>query len=229
MDVERQRGAVARCHGCEACEAVLRARELADLAHLYDSRIMLALAPARPDAEALRHAATLVDAGERRARVEVDTPGGAPAPGVLDRLAIHDGPDAQAWTSYVEKITEIFACLLDAKTVGVRLVVSDGPHCPRFHVDQVVARGVLTVIGAGTEWLDDAHLDRSRLGHAGGPGGDDVSGLVRDWGQVRRAVPGELAVFKGAAWPGAAGRSVVHRSPPADGVRRVVLTLDWLD
>ena len=42
-------------------------------------------------------------------------------------------------------------------------------------------------------------------------------------------LPGTLAVFKGTTWPGAADRAVVHRSPPPNGSRRVVLTLDWLE
>lgn len=208
-------------------EAVWRAPEVSGLARIYDPEVMLAVAPVPCGAEALRHAWGLVEGDERRVLTDVDTPGGVPARGMLERLAIHDGPDARAWTSYVEEVTEVFAYLLDARSVGARLVVSDAPHCPRFHVDEVVARGVLTVIGAGTEWLTDEHLDRERLGHAGGPD-DATSGLVRDWSRLQRAEPGELAVFKGAAWEGAAERAVVHRSPPADGARRVVLTLDWL-
>ena len=71
-------------------------------------------------------------------------------------------------------------------------------------------------------------VDRSRLGHAGGPD-DGASGLVRCWDRLDRAETGSLTVFKGTAWPGAADRAVVHRSPPKDGQRRVLLTLDWLD
>ncbi|HJL15677.1 MAG TPA: DUF1826 domain-containing protein [Sandaracinaceae bacterium LLY-WYZ-13_1] len=218
----------AAVHADSNAGAVVRASELADLTRLYDPDVMLVIAPAPASSGALLHAATLVDAGVRRSRVEVDTPGGVPIPGVLDRLAVHDGDHAEAWTAYLEEVTTVFAYLVDARSVGVRMVVSDAPHCPRFHVDRVVARAVLTVVGSGTEWLTDEHLDRSRLGHAGGAD-DATSGLVREWWRIERADAGGLAVFKGTAWPGAAERAIVHRSPPADGLRRIVLTLDWLD
>ena len=107
-------------------------------------------------------------------------------------------------------------------------MVADRPHCPRFHVDRVAARGVLHVLGAPTEWLQEGAVDRARLGHAGGVD-DASSGLVLDWGRLERAEPGTLAVFKGATWPGAEDRAVVHRSPPADGTRRVLVTLDWIE
>jgi hypothetical protein len=76
-----------------------------------------------------------------------------------------------------------------------------------------------------------------RLAHAGGAD-DATSGLVCDWAGLERAAPRELAVFRGdawrdaswrdASWRDASGRAVIHRSPPADGVRRVVITFDWL-
>lgn len=159
--------------------------------------------------------------------VHVDTPEGAPAQGGLGGLEGQDGEHADAWLVYLEEVIGLFADLLEASRVGVRLIVSDAPHCPRFHVDQVPGRAVLTVLGAGTEWFEDTDIDRGRLGHAGGPD-DAVSGLVGDWNQIQRAAPGTLAVFKGKAWPGAEERSIVHRSPPPDGNRRVLLTFDWL-
>ncbi|MEM7517635.1 MAG: DUF1826 domain-containing protein [Planctomycetota bacterium] len=123
---------------------------------------------------------------------------------------------------------ELFADLLGARLVGVRQIVADGPHCSRFHVDRVLARGVLTVLGACTEWLGEDHLDRSRLGHSGGTD-DATSGLVLNWSGLERGELGHLAVFKGTVWPEAAERAVVHRSPPADGQRRLILTLDCLE
>jgi hypothetical protein len=208
--------------------AVLRAGELVELSRIYEPEVQLVWAPVTPPSGALRYARRLAEGRTARARVEVETPDGVPAAGTLERLALIDGEDESSWLAYLEEVTELFASLFDARSVGLRLVVDDGPHCPRFHVDRVVARGVATVLGPGTEWLDDAAVDRRRLGHAGGPD-DATSGAVRDWSRLRRADAGQLGVFKGTAWPGAAPRAVVHRSPPADGSRRVVLTFDWLD
>ena len=212
----------------EVAPSVVRGIELIDLVRLYEPDVMLVVAPTSPSSGAMLHAHELAAAGPRQSQVEVSTPDEVPVPGVLDRLAAEGGEHADAWVAYLEEVTALFAHLVGARAVGVRQVVADGPHCPRFHVDRVPARGVLNVIGACTEWLDEADVDRSRLGHAGG-GDDATSGLIRAGARIERAEAGTLAVFKGTAWPDAAERAVVHRSPPSDGTRRVVLTLDWLD
>lgn len=210
-----------------ALDAVVQGAELTDLARLYDPRVMLAMAPIAPNPNALRHGRALANSGLCSSVVEVSTPDGVPAAGVLDRLATGEGDHGEAWGSYLEQVTSCFALLFGAEVVGVRQVVSDGPHCPRFHVDRVHARGIINVVGPCTEWLSDDNVDRSRLGHAGGPD-DAQSGLVGDWSRLARIDSGALAIFKGTAWPGAADRAIVHRSPPANGSRRLLLTLDWL-
>ncbi len=207
---------------------VVLGTELADLALLYEPEVMLATAPTRPGPGARIHAEALADGDLDVSMVAVDTPHGTPEPGVLEQLRVGEGEDAREWVAYLEEVTGLFAHLLGARVVGVRQIVAEGPHCPRFHVDRVVARGVLTVVGACTEWLAEADIDRSRLGHAGGPD-DATSGLVRDGSRLRRIDTGALAVFKGTDWAGAEERAVVHRSPPPNGSRRVLLTLDWLD
>ena len=207
---------------------VLRCEEISDLALLYSPEVLLATASMPPGPEALAHAAALAEAGSRTSTSEVVCWDGEARPGALDGLALRNGEGAAAWAEYVGEVAGAFALLVGARVVGVRQVVADGPHCPRFHVDRVAVRGVLTVLGPSTEWLADAELDRTRLGHAGGDD-DATAGLVRRWDRLERAEPGSLAVFKGTAWPGIEERAVVHRSPPADGARRGVLTLDWLD
>jgi len=176
----------------------------------------------------LRHVESLLARGPRESTVRVHTPDGVPDLGSLEGLVEGSDEHGKAWVSYVGGVTGTFADLVGAETVGIRQLVADGPHCARFHVDKVLARAVLNVRGACTEWLPDSDVDRSRLGHAGGPD-DGASGLVRCWDRLDRAETGSLTVFKGTAWPGAADRAVVHRSPPKDGQRRVLLTLDWLD
>lgn len=211
-----------------AAGPIIRAAHLADLTRLYDPEVMLVTAPLPPGKAALDHAEAMARAGPRSSTVQVATPDGDPVAGTLDQLALAEVPSAPAWSAYLEEVTGVFAELLGAHVVGVRQVVADGPHCPRFHVDRVVARGVVNVLGARTEWLDDRDADRTRLGHAGGPD-DATSGLVRRWDRLGRAECGELAVFKGTASPRASERAIVHRSPPSDGSPRVVLTLDWME
>ncbi len=208
-------------------DTVVQGTELTDLAEIYDPRVMLAMAPISPSPQVLEHARALAGAELCSSVVEVSTPGGVPTKGVFDRLAVDGGEQGQAWVAYVERVTACFALLFGAEVVGVRQVVSDGPHCPRFHVDRVLARGILNVVGACTEWLSEDGVDRSLLGHAGGTD-DSRSGLVGDWDRLARIDSGTLAIFKGSAWPGAEEHAIVHRSPPANGNRRLLLTLDWL-
>ena len=101
---------------------------------------MLVTAPMPAPEAALDHAAALLREGERRTTAEVDIRDSRPERGPLEELLARDGGQAQAWVSYLAEATEVFACLLDARSVGVRLVVSDAPHCPRLHVDRVTAR-----------------------------------------------------------------------------------------
>ncbi|MEM9380518.1 MAG: DUF1826 domain-containing protein [Planctomycetota bacterium] len=217
----------AQQHPAAARASVIHGAEVADLALLYEPGVMLVTVPVPLGPEARLHAESLLEGGLRHSTAEVSTPDGTPAAGGLDRLAEVEGEHAAAWVAYLEEVTGVFAYLVDAAAVGVRQVVADGPHCPRFHVDRVPARGVLNVLGACTEWVDDSDVDRSRLGHAAGPD-DATSGLLRKGARLGRAERGTLAVFKGTTWPGAEEQAVVHRSPPADGQRRLMLTLDWL-
>ena len=214
--------------GSASAPAVVRGEELADLAELYESDVMLVSVPFTPSPGAQRHAEAMASARAQRLTATARVEDGTVDPEALSELAPDGTPDARAWLEYVAEATLVFADLLGASLVGVRQVVADGPHCPRFHVDRVHVRGVLNVLGSCTEWVDEADLDRPRLGHAGGAD-DSRSGLVRRWDQLRRAEAGSLSLFKGTAWPGAAELAVVHRSPPADGSRRVLLTLDWME
>lgn len=208
--------------------AVVRGTELADLTLLFEPGVMLVTAPTSPGSGALLHAASLAEAGLQQTAVKVRTPDGHPELALLEQFSAGNRDHAREWVMYLEEVIAVFAVLLGTRTVGVRQVVADGPHCPRFHVDRVPARGVLNVLGPCTEWASDADVDRSRLGHAGGPD-DATSGLLRHGSRLEHAEPGELMVFKGTQWPGAAEQAVVHRSPPPNGSRRVLLTLDWLE
>jgi hypothetical protein len=117
-------------------------------------------------------------------------------------------------------LARAFACLLEARRIGLRLRVLDKAMCPRFHVDQVPLRLITTYAGVGSEWLEEGVMDRGRLGEpAAEPTGAGIHQL--------RA--GEVALFKGEKWSGNEGAGIVHRSPQAvPTAKRLILTLDWL-
>jgi hypothetical protein len=127
---------------------------------------------------------------------------------------------------WLRELVDVYAILADADEVGLRLCVTRGQPCPRFHVDRVGLRLICTLRGPGTEWLAHADVDRRRLGLAGAT--DDASGLLRPGATVQRLEPCDVGIFKGEAWPGNEGRGAVHRSPPTDGGWRLLVTLDAL-
>lgn len=141
----------------------------------------------------------------------------------LDGLvaAYADLPGQAAFRADVAWLVRAFACLLDARCIGVRLRVLDKAMCPRFHVDQVPLRLITSYAGVGSEWLEEGALERARLGEAVAPPPQP--------GLIRQMQPGHVALVKGERWLGNEGRGLIHRSPSlAPGQRRLLLTLDWL-
>jgi hypothetical protein len=143
-----------------------------------------------------------------------------------ESLPDHPGRDALARD--IGQLAELLGDLLDCPHIGLRLEVIDKAMCPRLHVDRVGIRLLCTYRGPGTEWLDDAAADRSKLGSGAGGLPDEQSGLLGTGTQIQR-VPGfAVALLKGSLWQGNGGRGIIHRSPavPADGFPRVVLAAD---
>ncbi len=135
----------------------------------------------------------------------------------LEELAACLG--TSALTHDVFRWVELFADITDANTVGLRLVQLTSAMCPRFHVDRMELRLVLTYRGPGTEFVEQAALEPHRA-----RANDEIEA-----GAVQRAGTGDVVLLKGEVWPLNAGRGAVHRSPAATpGSPRLVLTLDVL-
>lgn len=111
-----------------------------------------------------------------------------------------------------------YACLLDARRVGVRLTALDNAMCPRWHVDHVPLRLLTTYAGPGSEWLEEAVDKRVQ----------PLPAEVEPAG-VRQLGCGAVALLKGEKWLGNEGCGLIHRSPAlANGERRLILSLDWM-
>jgi Protein of unknown function (DUF1826) len=126
---------------------------------------------------------------------------------VLDDFAPDEGDAAgrQAFLDDLELLVELYADLIGARGIGMRLVATGTPTCPRFHFDRVGLRLICTYAGPGTEILCGRDQTSERIGRFA------------------------IAFLKGDDWPGNLGRAIVHRSPPlAPGERRVFVTLDAL-
>lgn len=127
----------------------------------------------------------------------------------------------QGFIADVGWLVRAFACLLDARRIGLRLRRLDKAMCPRFHVDHVPLRLITTYAGVGSQWLREGQMPRARLGDW-----TVEPGVVVDNQQL---AAGHVALFKGEKWLGNEGRGIIHRSPqPAPGEGRLLLTLDWL-
>ncbi|HCS46612.1 MAG TPA: DUF1826 domain-containing protein [Pseudomonas sp.] len=121
----------------------------------------------------------------------------------------------------VSWLVSAFACLLGAKRIGLRLRVLDKAMCPRFHVDHVPVRLLITYAGIGSQWLKEGVMDRRKLGKPEAEPDDDA--------QIQQIVSGDVALLKGEKWHGNEGFGLIHRSPqPAPAERRLILSLDWL-
>lgn len=132
-----------------------------------------------------------------------------------------DLPGQAAFLADVAWLVRAYACLLDARRIGLRLRALDGAMCPRFHVDHVPLRLITSYAGPGSQWLAEGQLPRKLLGSAQAQPGEGT--------RAEQIGCGHVALVKGERWEGNEGRGLIHRSPalPA-GERRLLLTLDWL-
>ena len=114
---------------------------------------------------------------------------------------------------------EIFGELMGCSQIGVRLATLRSPMCPRFHVDQIPCRMIITMIGTGTEWIPNKGVnwsDFSDLSNDKAP--------LNDSGKIQQLETGNWSILKGGAW--ARGyQGLVHRSPQ-DYSERLLLSLD---
>ena len=145
----------------------------------------------------------------------------------LDDLRIVDeflpaSIDPEASKMLADQIKESCGMLnqtLDCKYVGVRLLTLDKPMCPRFHVDQIPCRLLITLSGGGTEWIANNDVDWKLF--------DDRTNLdapLKEKKKVNQFKAGEWSLLKGGTWQ-SQFNGVVHRSPHIYE-NRLMLSLD---
>ena len=102
---------------------------------------------------------------------------------------------------------EIFGELMGCSQIGVRLATLRSPMCPRFHVDQIPCRMIITLAGTGTEWIPNKGVnwsDFSDLSNDKAP--------LNDSGKIQQLETGNWSILKGGAWT-SDYQGLVHRSP----------------
>ena len=135
---------------------------------------------------------------------------------------LHSPVDGSAASLLVEEIVlvnEILHELLGCKEIGIRLATLDSPMCPRFHVDAVACRMLLTVFGPSTEWIANEDVDFSVLADRGSELPPVASGRG-----IRRLLTGGISLLKGGCWQ-EGFEGVIHRSPNQSG-KRLLISFD---
>lgn len=135
----------------------------------------------------------------------------------------------EAFCADIAQLVDMFSHLFELENVGLRLGMLDKAMCPRFHVDHVPCRLVCTYGGIGTQWLEDAYVDRSKLGSRSGGLSDELSGLILDADAIGTMPSYAIGLLKGSRWEGNELNGAVHRSPSLNTTapRRLLLTLDF--
>lgn len=143
--------------------------------------------------------------------------------------ALEKLPQAEELKADLAQLVDMFCYLFELKRTGLRLRVLERAMCPRFHVDRVPCRLVSTYCGSGSQWLQNAGLDRTKLG-AGHQGlSDEESGLMTANTKIHSLNVGDVALLKGETWQDNEGKGLVHRSPAlAAGEKRLLVTLDFI-
>lgn len=119
----------------------------------------------------------------------------------------------------ISEASEVVSELVDCRQVGVRLETLSAPMCPRFHVDRLPFRMLITLSGAGTEWIPNKDVDWAVFADL-----ESMAPPVQANRQIQHLPTGNWSLLKGGAWSDGFN-GVVHRSP--DGVgERLLLSLD---
>ncbi|MDV6345731.1 DUF1826 domain-containing protein [Nitrosomonas sp. Is37] len=138
-------------------------------------------------------------------------------------------PQHHALNAFIEDVNwlvEMFACLFDLESVGLRLNILTKTMCPRFHTDKVPCRLITTYAGKGTEWLDSNTIDRVMLA-ACNESKEKAEEFARQY-PIQSLQEGDIALFKGERWGEQDDYGVIHRSPTLDrNETRLLLTLDF--
>ena len=128
----------------------------------------------------------------------------------------------------LEDVARRYARVMGASRVDASLATVARDMCRKFHADYIGVRLLCTYSGPGTEWVDDAYVNRVAAPDPEQAVVDANRALVPDFTRVRALGAGDVGLFKGHAYPGNEGRGVIHRSAPVEarGLRRVVLKID---
>jgi len=203
----------------------VRSDQLGDLAAIYDRDVeMVSIAreaPGRLPDLARRLFSERMEIQEQWIQHRSDRCATARAlAAVIDASAIPAG-EVELMAHEVLAACDALTALLGCEAVGVRVSTLRRPMCPRFHVDRIPCRMLITFDGPATEWIPAHEVDQALLADRGT---DAVP--VKSGGSIRQVDTGSWSLLKGGAWADQFN-GVVHRSPREER-DRLFVSLDPL-
>lgn len=127
---------------------------------------------------------------------------------LCDKAQTPSGSECERLIDDAAALSDIFADLMQARWLRLRLQAVTSNACRKFHIDAITARLVCTYRGTGTQY------------------GISTDGL--DPTRVFTVPTGAPILLRGTLWPGKPTSGILHRSPPIEGSgeTRLVLVLD---
>ena len=196
------------------------------LTRIYDEDINLVIYKREVSAEIIQYVSKLLEQSESISYKQVLK---------LDevkqqlKMALPDYDYKDTFISDLYNFCDMFSILFDLEHIGLRLSRLEHAMCPRFHVDNIPCRLLITYGGVGSEWLSEDNVDRKKLGRGNQGLPDTLSGIYVNEGQINRIEPYDVALLKGEAWTNNSGKGIVHRSPEVNKTSpRLLLSLDFV-
>ena len=189
-----------------------------DFAAIYDEDVEL-VSVGRPPSGALDALAEHLFASHRTVETQWEQ-GARDAEAPLAALARSIDADwLGALSEEIALASGMLGELVGCGRVGIRVTTLRRPMCPRFHVDHVPCRMLVTIRGPGTEWIANGDVDRGLLAAR-----DTDAPPIRPGADIRRLPTRSWSLLKGGAWDRRFG-GVVHRSPHGTH-ERLLLSFD---
>ena len=192
--------------------------QLGDFAAFYDEDVEI-VSVARPQARTCEALAKRLIRSRHVPQLRWIQAAGDPEAPASELPATIDADVRSALSDQIAEAGEVLGELMDCERVGVRLETLNAPMCPRFHVDHVPCRMLITLSGVGTEWIPNGDVDWAVFADL-----DTAAPPVQANRQIQHLATGDWSLLKGGAWTDGFD-GVVHRSPHGVG-ERLLLSLD---
>ncbi|MCB1744705.1 MAG: DUF1826 domain-containing protein [Gammaproteobacteria bacterium] len=202
---------------------------MGDLAAIHEPDVEL-VSIERPQCTGLEALAKALDQRRRALQLRVQLQADQdPAELLAAALAESSLPGQDELGEELRLLSGVLYELLGCRGVGLRLLTLRQPMCPRFHVDRIPCRLLVTWGGPATEYVPDRFLERPLLASKRLP--------LRPGGQVRRLQPNAISLLKGSLWASSETadgdvdrrprrcQGVAHRSPTVPD-HRLLLSMD---